>query len=41
MSLGHTWGLQMLRRCTQPMGGDNQRSQEGTPTWALQKTLLL
>ena len=26
---GHTWGLWMLRRCSQPMGSDNQRSQEG------------
>ena len=26
---GHTWGLWMLRGCSQPMGSDNQRSQEG------------
>ena len=32
VSLGHTWGLQMLRRCAQPVGGDNQRSQEGRDT---------
>ena len=29
VSLGHTWGLWMLRRCSQPMGGDRQMSLTG------------
>ena len=29
VSLGHAWGLKTLRRPAQPVGGNNQRSQEG------------